>query len=602
MAPAALLPASIISSSFAPFINSSKGKNAPKVQSRSALQNDTASRLKRAARETTNLTADPPESFERHRPPPDIETGSEGGDFMSVAPSRRPIKRRTLNNREAKNRYHDDSEDYSSPTALSFQADIAPGSVSVSRAGTPNAANRPTRKAKTGSGLRVKSSPVKKKGGIVAGIPRASGERNSPMGNGASFDNNKDDNDDYCSACGGNGDIVCCDGCNRSFHYKCVDPPMIEDSLPSDAWFCNQCEARRNPRPNQYSNRGFGPLLSNLESKNPSAFHLPKEVREYFENVKTGTEGEYEEVVAPKPKGRAGYEEAPDYFRLKDSKGKPVLCHQCNGSASTPDRMIIPCSFCGLWWHLDCLEVPLAKEPPAGRQWRCPAHVDDILDVLPANLGPAHRHRRIKDLEPISPAFPRGSRNFGYIEIENDPSDAEEETGFFKEAQFGRVYKLPEQGLKLDFIAKVKQQGGGIDRHREKLNGAEKTAKANIPWAKQSIADQQAALNLAALAAGSSQLGDASLLYETVLAEAPPVVVDLLVRADSTAITKKNLPKKEKKCLAALKAWLNSIEDLDDGEDLPQHQEAAREGEAALEKPTDEVAVSKNGEDAEMTT
>lgn len=32
-------------------------------------------------------------------------------------------------------------------------------------------------------------SPVKKKGGIVAGIPRASGERNSPVGNGVSAEN-----------------------------------------------------------------------------------------------------------------------------------------------------------------------------------------------------------------------------------------------------------------------------------------------------------------------------------------------------------------------------------------------------------------------------
>jgi hypothetical protein len=100
--------------------------------------------------------------------------------------------------------------------------------------------------------------------------------------------------------------------------------------------------------------------------------------------------------------------------------------------------MIIPCSFCGLYWHLDCLPNPLAKEPSPGRQWRCPAHVDDLLLQVPSTLAPAHRFRRIK----------------GYIEIESEPSEDEEEQGFYEQREYGHVYKLPEQGIKLDFISK----------------------------------------------------------------------------------------------------------------------------------------------------
>jgi hypothetical protein len=111
----------------------------------------------------------------------------------------------------------------------------------------------------------------------------------------------QDDNDDYCAACGGNGDLVCCDGCSRAFHFKCVDPPMIENALP-DAWFCNTCEFNHNPRPREQTNTAFGALLQNLEQKNPSAFHLPKDIREHFEGVVTGAEGEYEEPAPPKPK------------------------------------------------------------------------------------------------------------------------------------------------------------------------------------------------------------------------------------------------------------------------------------------------------------
>lgn len=115
--------------------------------------------------------------------------------------------------------------------------------------------------------------------------------------------------------------------------------------------------------------------------------------------------------------------------------------------------MIIPCGFCGLSWHLDCLDPPLAKEPPLAKKWRCPAHVDDLLAVVPGNLGPAHRFRKIKNASVITPAFSRGTKNNGFIEIENAPSDDEDDQDFFQLAQYGCVYKLPEEGIKLDFIS-----------------------------------------------------------------------------------------------------------------------------------------------------
>ena len=114
----------------------------------------------------------------------------------------------------------------------------------------------------------------------------------------------QDDNDDYCAACGGNGELVCCDGygCSRAFHFKCVDPPMIENSS-QDSWYCNSCESKRNPpEKDESKNSAFGQLLYKLESKNPSAFHLPKDIRECFEGVVTGAEGEYEEPAPAKPK------------------------------------------------------------------------------------------------------------------------------------------------------------------------------------------------------------------------------------------------------------------------------------------------------------
>lgn len=46
----------------------------------------------------------------------------------------------------------------------------------------------------------------------------------------------------------------------------------------------------------------FGMLLTGLDKKHAASFQLPRKVREYFEGVKTGLDGEYEDFV-PQPKG-----------------------------------------------------------------------------------------------------------------------------------------------------------------------------------------------------------------------------------------------------------------------------------------------------------
>jgi hypothetical protein len=76
---------------------------------------------------------------------------------------------------------------------------------------------------------------------------------------------------------------------------------MDENALP-DEWFCNVCLTSRLPRRLDEETGPFGSLLALLQRKNPSAFHLPKDIREYFVDVKTGPDGEYEEGVPPKPK------------------------------------------------------------------------------------------------------------------------------------------------------------------------------------------------------------------------------------------------------------------------------------------------------------
>jgi hypothetical protein len=174
MAPAALAASSSNSSasSFHHFPSSFKAKSLAKFKGDPYDPNDKTSRLRRRARETTNaINGDIRDSFERHQvqvasSQQEQETDSEGADADSVAAPKvlkRPAKVRLLNNKtktreSTRQRDKYDSDNLSSPTLLSFQADVAPGSLTVSRAGTPNNFGRPTRKARTGTGLRVKTS------------------------------------------------------------------------------------------------------------------------------------------------------------------------------------------------------------------------------------------------------------------------------------------------------------------------------------------------------------------------------------------------------------------------------------------------------------
>jgi len=100
----------------------------------------------------------------------------------------------------------------------------------------------------------------------------------------------------------------------------------------------------------------------------------------------------------------------------------------------------------------------MAKEPNPSRPFKCPAHVDDLIMQLPMTLAPAHRYRKKKNQSPIKPAFSRGVKNDGQIEVEFEASEDEEKLGFYDQVEYGKIYKLPEKGIKLDFITQYVTQ------------------------------------------------------------------------------------------------------------------------------------------------
>lgn len=90
--------------------------------------------------------------------------------------------------------------------------------------------------------------------------------------------------------------------------------------------------------------------------------------------------------------------------------------------------------------------------PPPLRTWRCPAHVDDVLSEAPF-LAPAHRFRKLKNGQPITPVLSRGTKNNGHIEVDwADEPEEPRNSGWPDPDSFGRTYKLPAKAVVLDFI------------------------------------------------------------------------------------------------------------------------------------------------------
>ena len=282
---------------------------------------------------------------------------------------------------------------------------------------------------------------------------------------------------------------------------------------------------------------------------------------------------------------RAGFIEEPNYKETRDSKGNIIRCYRCN---LTPDgRDIIPCDFCPAKWHLDCVDPPLAVPPRrrAGDKpsaaWRCPLHIDhDLLAVsrqaekAPGDLGRVPKLRKPKNAIPLDVSMSRGFRNNGVIEI--DIMKDQPEIDKTKEVQMnGRVYRIPEMSVRMDFIDRVKKSwyedqslprlmnapkkirgrkyrpDGAVLHHPPEQSlvkirrpdfytGANalaitETAKANAALRKRSIREQQTVINLAQMSQkGIDGYSGDSLaeLTNQLISAAPDKVVNAVERTE----------------------------------------------------------------------
>lgn len=275
-------------------------------------------------------------------------------------------------------------------------------------------------------------------------------------------------NDDFCSTCGGVGRFLCCEGCPKSFHFSCVDPPLDENSLPEGEWFCKECTARRSP-PKPYKRGIFSQLLYQLDTRNPVLFVLPKKIKQRFEGVTQTDFGDYvdSDMRGAFKSTRSGFVEE-DPYKLTDKNGNPIFCYKCKKS-SLSGGPIARCEYCSLNWHLDCLNPPLPTVKTVGTKWKCPNHADHAFK----------KKRRPKTAKVVDSTLRRGFRNDGNIEVllssdedemEFDSRDIPIHNSYDTlsgvtapvpqhilkpHVQNGVIYRIPERGVKLDFIQRV---------------------------------------------------------------------------------------------------------------------------------------------------
>ncbi|KAG1801777.1 uncharacterized protein BJ212DRAFT_1398810 [Suillus subaureus] len=283
-------------------------------------------------------------------------------------------------------------------------------------------------------------------------------------------------NEDHCSSCRSLGALVYCDGCPRAFHLWCLDPPMETVDLPElgERWFCPSCTIRKRP-PIKPPPSFMSPLIHQAQTNIPKEFQLPEDVRSFFKDVATGSNGCYVDGSEVKPPrlNRHGQLEEREPYRLKDKNGVPVLCFRCGTStlpsvvdvsappakrsrrstssshSATPEvwRSMVSCDYCSLHWHLDCLDPPLVAMPPFNKKWMCPNHADHVLQPK----------RRIPKQNPpmIDITKPRQFNN-GNIDVVHPQGTSMAEKLVFDEILIsGRRYRVPEKVIMLDFWNKI---------------------------------------------------------------------------------------------------------------------------------------------------
>lgn len=143
----------------------------------------------------------------------------------------------------------DDTDASRSFAAPAARAAFEGGGMEVEAESTPgNAASSALEQAAAGTVGEGAATKAATTGAFDGNTPCAVAEETGDAG-GAESDG-KESNDSVCNECGGGGEVVCCDGCVKSYHTDCL-PVAARPRLRANAedWFCPDCTASSAPPP-----------------------------------------------------------------------------------------------------------------------------------------------------------------------------------------------------------------------------------------------------------------------------------------------------------------------------------------------------------------
>ncbi|KAM4041032.1 autoimmune regulator isoform 2-T7 [Anomaloglossus baeobatrachus] len=189
-------------------------------------------------------------------------------------------------------------------------------------------------------------------------------------------------NDDECSMCRDGGELLCCDGCPRSFHLSCLVPPLTY--IPSGTWRCDSCKKDGSPMDERKGQADKATTIMTESTENPATesnkdSHVPPEnggSSSVVQNTQLCSDHIYNQQtphpkVCPAPPVRSQLQTPSSHQPMaKPQNGPRSLMHSC--PSQTPLQQI-------------CTQLPPGPQIRNCQKLLAPAHPIQIQNY-PTNV------------------------------------------------------------------------------------------------------------------------------------------------------------------------------------------------------------------------